>query len=145
MVKNLLGISLRLFVYIVVNFCVWDARARNFKLNRRPCYREAIACLFFALLHAIHSGKMVFKHHIEHREVVNGLVYRAIEDEDVDKAVDFYFDVFLKGFSRLTSLILHRRSKVTSSGKWNKLFKYFGQNSQPRAGWPVWVKVTQCL
>ena len=47
---------------------------------------------------------MVFRHHIEHEEVVNGLVYRTIKEDEVDKAVDFYFDVFLKGlhFDSLT-------------------------------------------
>jgi hypothetical protein len=41
---------------------------------------------------------MVFKHEIFHEEVVNGLVYRTLRDqEEVEAAVDFYFDVFLKG------------------------------------------------
>ncbi len=35
---------------------------------------------------------------IDHEEVINGLVYRSIREDEVDMAVDFYFDVFLKGF-----------------------------------------------
>ncbi len=37
------------------------------------------------------------KHNIVHEEIVNGIVYKIIEDKDIDSAIDFYFDVFLRG------------------------------------------------
>ena len=44
---------------------------------------------------------MVFKNNVKHEETVNGLVYRTMEESEIEKAVDFYFDVFLKGTKRL--------------------------------------------
>ncbi len=47
---------------------------------------------------------MVFKNNVKHEETVNGLVYRTLEELEIDKAVDFYYDVFLKGMNQLKRL-----------------------------------------
>ena len=40
---------------------------------------------------------MIFKHQILHLEISRGIFFKVVEEEDLDKVVDFYFDVFLKG------------------------------------------------
>ena len=40
---------------------------------------------------------MIFNHKIFHREISRGIIFKGVEEEDLDKVVDFYFDVFLKG------------------------------------------------
>ena len=40
---------------------------------------------------------MVLKHKITHEETVNGIIYKIIGEDEIAKALDFYFDVFLKG------------------------------------------------
>ncbi len=41
---------------------------------------------------------MVLRHDVDHEEEVGGLIYRVAKtDEDIRRAVDFMFDVFLKG------------------------------------------------
>jgi hypothetical protein len=40
---------------------------------------------------------MVLKHKIAHEETVNGIVYKTIGEDQIEQAVDFYFEVFLKG------------------------------------------------
>ena len=40
---------------------------------------------------------MVLKHKIIHEETVNGIIYKIIGEDEIEKALDFYFDVFLKG------------------------------------------------
>jgi len=44
---------------------------------------------------------MPFKHSIEFHEEVNGIVYRVIKETDIPAAIDFFYDVFLKGNSIL--------------------------------------------
>lgn len=42
--------------------------------------------------------EMVFKHQINHEEeALDGIVFRTLQENDLDKVVDFYFEVFLKG------------------------------------------------
>ena len=37
------------------------------------------------------------KHHIEHENTIDSFKYTVINEEYFQKAVDFFFDVFLKG------------------------------------------------
>ena len=63
------------------------------------------------------------KHNIVHEEIVNGIVYKTIEDKDIDRAVDFYFDVFLKG-KILTTI---KSSLVKLSSTSNHFLEEIGQ------------------
>ena len=45
---------------------------------------------------------MVLKHKITHEETVNGIIYKIIGEDDSAKALDFYFNVFLKGKVKLS-------------------------------------------
>ena len=55
---------------------------------------------------------MVLKHKIVHEETVNGIIYKIIGEDEIEKALDFYFDVFLKGNEKQTLRFLsdHRLS-----------------------------------
>jgi hypothetical protein len=37
------------------------------------------------------------KHSIQHFVNVDGIIYKTVDPGDVEKAVDFFFDVYLKG------------------------------------------------
>ena len=37
------------------------------------------------------------KHSIEHEVLIDGIIYRVLKEEDIDEALNFYFDVFLQG------------------------------------------------
>ena len=37
------------------------------------------------------------KHSIQHQVTIDGILYKTLEEKEFNAAVDFYFDVFLKG------------------------------------------------
>ena len=39
----------------------------------------------------------MFKYLVRHEETVNGIVYRTLNESDIERTLDFYFDVFVKG------------------------------------------------
>ena len=57
---------------------------------------------------------MGLKHKINHEATVNGITYKSIGEEDIEKAIDFYFDVFLQGkavFPKLFKFAEHLTAK----------------------------------
>ncbi len=39
----------------------------------------------------------MFKYLVHHEETVNGIVYRTLNESDIERTLDFYFDIFVKG------------------------------------------------
>ena len=44
-------------------------------------------------------------HSIEHEVLIDGIIYRVLKEDDFDEALNFYFDVFLKGNNQQIDLI----------------------------------------
>ena len=47
-------------------------------------------------------------HSIEHEVLIDGIIYRVLKEDDFDEALNFYFDVFLKGKNQQTTLFYLR-------------------------------------
>jgi len=39
------------------------------------------------------------KHSIKHAVNIDGIIYKVLEEEDIDDAINFFFDFFFKGKS----------------------------------------------
>ena len=40
---------------------------------------------------------MQLKHQIYHEALINGILFKTLQLQDFDKAIEFYFDVYLQG------------------------------------------------